>query len=205
MKNPATEKSALIIVDVQNDFCPDGALPVARGDEVVAPLNKLIEAVAKTGQPIVYSRDWHPVMTRHFKQYGGLWPVHCVQYTAGAEFHSALKVSQDAIIVSKGMDNKDDGYSAFEGNILADGGKTLAEYLREQGATELYIGGLATDYCVKATVLDALKLGFVVHLLLDACRAVDVNSGDGDKAVEEMYLAGASIDAVWWVVVNGQL
>lgn len=202
MKN---EKGVLIIVDVQNDFCPGGALPVARGDEVVAPLNQLIEAVIKTGQPIVYSRDWHPVTTCHFKQYGGLWPAHCVQYTEGAKFHPALKVPQDAIIVSKGMDNRDDGYSAFEGKILTDGDKTLEQYLQEYGATDLYIGGLATDYCVKATVLDARKLGFRVHLLLDACRAVDVNAGDGDKAVEEMYRAGASIDAVWLGVIHGQL
>jgi len=199
------EKGALIIVDVQNDFCPGGALPVAHGDEIVARLNKLIEAVARAGQPIVYSRDWHPVMTCHFRQYGGFWPAHCLQYTSGAEFHPALKVPQDAVIVSKGMDNKDDGYSAFEGRILADGDKTLEEYLREQGVTDLCVGGLATDYCVKATVLDAQKLGFRVHLLLDACRAVDVNSGDGDKAVEEMYRAGASIDAVWWWILNGHL
>jgi nicotinamidase/pyrazinamidase len=181
----AHEKQALIVVDVQNDFCPGGTLPVARGDEVVAPLNKLIEEFLDEGQPVFKSRDWHPVTTKHFQKYGGTWPVHCVQNTEGAEFHQALKADPRIRIISKGLGDKD-CYSAFDET-------DLAQQLGDQGIEVLLVGGLATDYCVKNTVLDGLKEGFKVKAVEAAMRAVNINPGDGEKAIEEMRQAGAEI------------
>ncbi|HEX8685937.1 MAG TPA: isochorismatase family protein, partial [Pyrinomonadaceae bacterium] len=138
---------ALIVVDVQNDFCPGGSLAVERGDEVVAPLNRLIEEFLRRGEPVYKSRDWHPARTKHFSAYGGTWPAHCVQGTRGAEFHEDLSRDPRVRVVSKGLGDED-SYSAFDGT-------TLAEDLRRQGIREVWVGGLATDYCVKNTVLDA--------------------------------------------------
>jgi nicotinamidase/pyrazinamidase len=184
---------ALLIVDVQNDFCPGGALAVKDGDAVVPPLNKMIEHARKNNWLVIASRDWHPPVTKHFKNYGGLWPAHCVQNTPGAEFHPDLRI-QGAAIISKGVKADADDYSAFDGRTITE--KSLAEFLKERNIEELYVGGLATDYCVKASVLDALKRGFKTHFLIDACRAVNINSGDGAKAVEEMRQAGAVISSV---------
>ena len=182
---PSNNKQALIVVDVQNDFCPEGALAVAHGDEVVAPLNKLIHHFLQRGDPVYKSRDWHPPKTKHFKAYGGTWPVHCVQGTPGAEFHPALKDDPRIQIISKGLGDKD-CYSAFDGT-------DLSAQLRQQGVEEVWVGGLATDYCVKNTVLDALKEGFAVKALKNAMRPVELNPGDGDRAIEEMSAAGAEI------------
>ncbi|HEY3039903.1 MAG TPA: nicotinamidase [Pyrinomonadaceae bacterium] len=176
---------ALIVVDVQNDFCPGGKLAVAEGDEVVAPLNKLIEEFLERGEPVFKSRDWHPEKTKHFAAYGGTWPVHCVQNTKGAEFHPELLDDMHIRVVSKGLGDED-SYSAFDGT-------DLALQLHRLGVEEVWIGGLATDYCVKNTVLDALKEGFRVKALGNAMRAVDVNPGDGARALEEMAKAGAEI------------
>lgn len=181
----ANKTRALIVVDVQNDFCPGGALAVAAGDEVVAPLNKLIQEFLERGEPVFKSRDWHPEKTKHFSAYGGTWPVHCVQNTKGAEFHPQLIDDIHIRTVSKGMGDED-SYSAFDGT-------DLALQLRRLGVEEVWVGGLATDYCVKNTVLDALKEGFQVKALEDAMRAVDVNPGDGEKAIEEMRAAGARV------------
>jgi nicotinamidase/pyrazinamidase len=179
-------KKALIVVDVQNDFCPGGSLAVANGDEVVVPLNQLIKDFLDRGEPVYKTRDWHPAQTKHFQIYGGVWPVHCVQGTHGAEFHRDLSNDPRINVISKGIDESADGYSGFDGT-------NLAELLREEGVTEVWVGGLATDYCVKHTVLDALKEGFEVKALADAMRAVNINPDDGAKAIGEMRDAGAEI------------
>jgi nicotinamidase/pyrazinamidase len=177
------KKRALIVVDVQNDFCPGGSLAVAQGDEVVEPLNQLITEFLERGEPVFKTRDWHPPTTKHFADYGGTWPVHCVQNTKGAEFHPNLLDDIHIRVISKGLGDED-RYSAFDGT-------DLALQLERLGVKEVWIGGLATDYCVKNTVLDALKEGFSVKAVADAMRAVDLRSGDGARAVEEMRAAGA--------------
>ena len=176
---------ALVVVDVQNDFCPGGSLAVERGDEVVAPLNRLIAEFLRRGEPVYKSRDWHPPQTKHFAAYGGTWPVHCVQNTRGAEFHPDLSDDPRVQTVSKGTGDED-SYSAFDGT-------DLAEDLRRRGVREVWVGGLATDYCVKNTVLDALRQGFRVRAVRDAMRAVNLQPGDDQRAVEEMRAAGAEI------------
>lgn len=180
MKN---NKQALIVVDVQNDFCPNGALAVPQGDEVVGPLNKIIDEFLERGAPVYKTRDWHPPTTQHFEAYGGKWPVHCVQNTKGAEFHPALRDDSRINVVSKGLGDKD-SYSAFDET-------DLASQLHKQNVEEVVVGGLATDYCVKNTVLDALKNGFKVKALKDAMRAVDPE--DSERALDEMRAAGAEI------------
>ena len=182
MSNP---KQALIVVDVQNDFCPGGTLAVPHGDEVVEPLNRQIEKFLERGDPVYKSRDWHPPTTKHFAAFGGTWPVHCVQNTKGAEFHPALKDDPRIDVISKGLGDKD-CYSAFDET-------DLASKLRQQGVEEVVVGGLATDYCVKNTVLDALKHGFKVKALENAMRAVELQPGDGERAIDEMRAAGAEI------------
>jgi nicotinamidase/pyrazinamidase len=182
-------RDALVLVDVQNDFCPGGALAVPEGDRVVPVLNRYIARFRDAGAPIFASRDWHPARTKHFKAWGGVWPPHCVQGTEGAAFHAALAVPPDATVVSKGMDPESDAYSCFQAEDP--GGMPFAAALGEQGVQRLYVGGLATDYCVKATVLDALHEGFEVLVLSDAVRAVDVKPGDGETALAEMRDAGA--------------
>ena len=182
MANP---KQALIVVDVQNDFCPGGTLAVAHGDEVVAPLNQVIDEFLERGAPIYKSRDWHTPTTKHFSAYGGTWPVHCVQNTKGAEFHPALRDDPRIKVISKGLGDTD-CYSAFDET-------DLAAQLHDQAVDEVIIGGLATDYCVKNTVLDALKHGFKVKALKNAMRAVELQPGDGDRAIEEMRAAGADV------------
>lgn len=183
--------TALLIVDVQNDFCPGGALPVPEGDAVVVPLNALAEKVAREGGLVVASRDWHPRTTRHFAEFGGKWPVHCVQSTPGAEFHPDLRLPEGTVIVSKGTSEQDDGYSAFEGRT--DEGKTLQEVLSERGIRKVLVGGLATDYCVRASALDALQHGYEVYLLTDAIRGVNLQPDDSARAVAEMESAGAKL------------
>lgn len=180
---------ALIVVDVQNDFCPGGSLAVPEGDAVVPVLNEYMSRAADAGVPIFASRDWHPEHTRHFAAEGGPWPPHCVQGTPGAEFHPELRLPEGVAIVSKGMSTEDQGYSALEA-VLPDG-QSLLEALRARGVEHIYIGGLATDYCVRATTLDALKDGFITSVLVDASRAVDVQPGDGARALNEMLAAGA--------------
>jgi nicotinamidase/pyrazinamidase len=181
------ERRALVIVDVQNDFCPGGALPVTHGDEVVRPLNRLAEEFLLRGDLVFKSRDWHPAQTRHFAAYGGTWPVHCVQGTRGAEFHPALIDDPRIVVISKGMKDED-VYSAFDGT-------DLAAQLRRHGVEEIWVGGLATDYCVKQTVLDALREGFRVVAISNAMRAVELKPGDGRRALEEMQRAGATTTA----------
>lgn len=183
------DNDALLIVDVQNDFCPGGALPVSGGDQIVPVLNGYIDRFKKANLPIFASRDWHPEKTSHFNTYGGVWPPHCIRGTRGAEFHPDLRLSEDVVIISKGMDPEEDSYSGFQGTESR--GVGLAELLHQRGVKRLFVGGLATDYCVKFTVLDALRQGFKVVLIDDAIRGVDLKPGDSERAVEEMTQAGA--------------
>jgi nicotinamidase/pyrazinamidase len=184
-----TRASALLVIDVQNDFCPGGALAVENGDKVVEPLNRMAEWSARRGYPVYATRDWHPSDTKHFKAYGGAWPVHCVQGTAGAMFHPNLRLPDGATVVTTGDTRESEGYSAFEGHIPT--GSALLHNLKERGVNHLYVGGLATDYCVRHSVLDALKAGFGVTVLTDAVAGVEVNAGDSEKALAEMRAAGA--------------
>jgi nicotinamidase/pyrazinamidase len=185
---------ALLIVDFQNDFTPGGALPVEHGDEIAGPIN----AIADRFGFVVATRDWHPPEHGSFegvevdpdKWHGidppGIWPVHCVQGTPGAELHASLDRSKVDEVVDKAQDPFTQGYSSFHGG-------NLAEVLRDHGVDHVYVAGLATDYCVKNTVLDAEREGFEVTVVEDAIRGIDVKPGDSERAVEEMRRAGADI------------
>jgi len=178
------KKDALIIVDVQMDFCPGGALPVTEGDKVVPVLNDYIKTFSKAGALIVATRDWHPPNHLSFKEYGGIWPSHCIQGTDGAKFHPDLKLPRGTRIISKATVPEKEAYSGFDET-------GLGEMLKTMGVKRVFVGGLATDYCVKSTVLDAVKLGFETFLLEDAVRGVDVKPGDSERAIEEMLESGA--------------
>jgi nicotinamidase/pyrazinamidase len=182
---------ALLIVDVQNDFCPGGALPVRDGDQVVPVLRRAAQRFTAFGWPVYASRDWHPADSAHFAGQGGTWPVHCVQGSEGARLREDLELPSSAMIVTKGRARHDDGYSAIVGEVSGRG--SLLEDLQARRVTHLYVGGLATDYCVKHTVLDALDQGFAVTVLTDAIRPVDVQPGEGERALEEMMAAGARL------------
>jgi len=184
-------RDALVIIDVQNDFCPGGALPVTGGDQVVPALNRYIETFTRSNLPIIATRDWHPEKTKHFTGYGGLWPPHCIQGSKGAEFRADLALPADAVIVSSGTGPDEEGYSGFDGRD--DQGTSLADVLRKRGVERIFVGGLATDYCVKHTVLDGLKQGFKVTVLKDAIRGVNLKPDDSDRALAEMRQAGAEV------------
>ena len=175
---------ALLITDIQNDFLPGGALPVERGDEVIPVLNEYSRRFEEAGAPVFASKDWHPQNHMSFKKQGGPWPMHCVQDTKGAKFSSLLKLPKDAVVVFKATDPMRESYSVFDGT-------TFATELKERNVKRLFIGGLATDYCVLNTTLDARKLGYDVVVLMDAVRGIDVEPGDVDAAVERMLKAGA--------------
>jgi nicotinamidase/pyrazinamidase len=183
--------SALLVVDVQNDFCLGGSLAVKGGDQVVPVLNRIIDCFQKKPVTIIASRDWHPANSKHFKANGGLWPPHCVQNTAGAEFHPDLRLPPGTIVVSKGMRVDEDAYSAFDATT-ADG-RSLARLLNDLKIQHVFIGGLTTDYCVKTSTLDAIRAGFQVTVFIDATRAVNLQPGDAEKAVEAMRTAGAEL------------
>jgi nicotinamidase/pyrazinamidase len=178
---------ALLVVDVQNDFCPGGALPVPDGDAVVPALNRWIERTTRAGAPVFASRDWHPSGHASFRERGGPWPPHCVQGTRGAELRADLALPAGAVVVSKGASAERDAYSAFEGT-------DLAAQLRASGVRRLFVGGLALDYCVRASALDALEQGLEVVLLVRATRPVDAQPGDGARALAELRAAGALLD-----------
>lgn len=171
---------ALLIVDLQNDFCSGGALPAPKGDSIVPVINKLISKF----DFILASRDWHPEKTIHFEK----WPVHCVRETLGAAFHSALDTSEIDQIFLKGTGNKDDGYSAFEAT-----NESLVNYLKSNQIDELYVTGLVIEYCVKQTVLDALRYGFKTFVIKEAVEGIYQREEDVPNALEEMKAAGASI------------
>jgi nicotinamidase/pyrazinamidase len=175
---------ALIVVDVQNDFCPGGALAVPGGDQVLPPLRRAIALFREAHLPVVFTRDWHPPDHCSFQDHGGPWPVHCVAGTPGARFHPDLQPVPEGEIISKGTSPHQEAYSGFQGT-------DLAPRLRAAGVRRVLVGGLATDYCVKATVEDAIEEGFAAVVLTDAVRAVDVKPGDGNRALEELERAGA--------------
>lgn len=183
--------AALLIVDVQNDFCPDGALAIHEGDRVVEPLSRVAEKFAGACLPIFASRDWHPPVTGHFAGYGGRWPHHCVQGSHGAAFHPALRLPPGTMVVSKGSDPDSDAYSVFDGEC--EDGISLMEILGRLSIRHLYIGGLATDYCVRSSTLDAINSGFEVTVLTDAIAGVDLVAGDSDRALDEMRRAGVNL------------
>lgn len=180
---------ALLIVDMQNDFCPGGVLSVPDGDRIIPTVNKYIQLFQQKQLPLFFSRDWHPSETIHFQEKGGPWPPHCIQGTKGAEFHPDLKIPENAVILSKGMDPNLDSYSVFEAfdeDLLS-----FPELLRKQEITELFIGGMATDYCVRSTSLDALKQGLNIHVLVDAVKGIDpINS---NKTLEEIQSEGGDL------------
>ncbi len=182
-------RDALLLVDIQNDFTPGGALAVPEGDRIVPIANWYARLFERRGLPVFASRDWHPPKTTHFQEWGGLWPPHCVQGTRGAEFQPQLSLPADTVVVSKGMDPEQDAYSAFQAETA--GGTPLPEELRRRGVQRVFIGGLATDYCVLNTTLDALKQGFQVFLLEDAMKGIDLNAGDVHRALEQMEEHGA--------------
>ena len=178
------QQLALVVVDVQNDFCPGGALAVNRGDTIIPRINKVVRAFEGKGLPIFFTRDWHPTDHVSFRSRGGPWPPHCVMGTPGAEFHPALKRPEGSIVVSKGSLPNSEAYSGFQGT-------DLATRLRELGVREVVIGGLATEYCVKETALDAIKGGFEASILEDCIMGVEVHKGDSIRALQAMVKAGA--------------
>lgn len=187
-------ETALVVVDVQNDFAdPNGGLYVSDGEEVVPVVNAAIAAARSAGSHVAYTADWHPASTPHFAKDGGIWPVHCVGDTWGAEFHPNLIV--DGPVVRKGT-NGEDGYSGFtmkdpQGDTVTPTG--LRHQLDRWGITKVVVCGLATDYCVKATALDGVSAGYDVVLLADGVRSVDLSTGDGDRAIGELEAAGCRI------------
>lgn len=184
-------RAALLVVDVQNDFCAGGALAVPDGDRVVDPINRLLAAQAAAGAAIFATRDWHPAGSSHFSGRGGDWPVHCVAGTPGAAFHPRLRLPAATVVVSKGQAPDSDGYSAFDGTLPA--GETLERALAEHHVGRLIVGGLATDYCVRASVLDARARGLEVFVVRDAIAAVNLQAGDGAAALREMQASGAGL------------
>jgi nicotinamidase/pyrazinamidase len=189
-------RTALVVVDLQNDFAdPVGGLAVAGGDAIVPRVNEEIRAAAEAGALVVATQDWHPESTPHFAKDGGIWPVHCVAGTWGAELHPDFALPVDAPRVRKGS-NGEDGYSGFTMRDPATGEESPTELeglLRDRGVERVVVCGLATDYCVRATALDAARLGFDVTVLTDAIAAVDLQSDDGARALAEMGEAGVTL------------
>lgn len=191
--------SALLVVDMQIDFMPGGALSVPEGDAIIPRVNAYIAQFRMSGAPVYATRDWHPPVTKHFQAQGGLWPPHCVQGTPGAEFHPRLRLPEDVIILSKGMDPEEDAYSAYQARNLQED-RALDEYLEAHGIQHLYIAGLALDYCVKWTSLDAVRDGLGVTVLIDATRAVNLAPHDAEETIETLVRAGVhfeTIETLW--------
>ena len=179
-----TRQSALLVVDIQNDFCPGGALAVPGADQIIPLVNDYIGLFHRQGLPVIAGRDWHPLGHCSFKEQGGPWPIHCVQGSWGGQFHPALRLPPGCTIISKATNVAREAYSPFQDTPLAD-------RLRELGVTTIFIAGLATDYCVKNAVLDARTLGLRAIVLADAVRGIDATPGDTDRALQEMQEAGA--------------
>ncbi|HEY7547814.1 MAG TPA: bifunctional nicotinamidase/pyrazinamidase [Blastocatellia bacterium] len=183
------QNSALVLVDVQNDFCPGGALAVPEGDKIIPVINQLMPLF-----PLVFAtEDWHPSNHISFKERGGPWPPHCVQGTTGAQLHPGIDQTKIDLLFRKATTPDRDAYSGFEASD--EKGRSLDEALKQNGVKTIYVAGLATDYCVRATVLDGLKNGYEVVVVTDAMRAVEVNPGDGQRAIEEMRSRGARLVA----------
>jgi nicotinamidase/pyrazinamidase len=177
---------ALIITDIQKDFLPGGALPVAGGDEVIPVLNSYAKMFSNSKATVIASRDWHPPNHISFQEQGGPWPPHCVRETEGAKFSPLLKLPDDTEIVSKATDPSKEAYSVFDGT-------GLGERLKKVSVQRVFIGGLATDYCVVNSVEDSVKLGFKTFVLIDASRGIEANPGDIEKAYETMKKSGAEM------------
>ncbi|RTZ58088.1 MAG: nicotinamidase [Gammaproteobacteria bacterium] len=184
MRVKITPKDALILVDIQKDFLPGGALPVPEGDKVIEPANRYIEIFTKAKAPIFATRDWHPENHISFKEYGGLWPKHCVQNTEGAKFADSLKLPPEVFIINKGDRAEFDAYSGFQGTILEN-------LLRERGVKRIFVGGLATDYCVLNTVLGGLNLGFQVFWLSDASKGI---TPEGEQRARNQMLTEGAVE-----------
>ena len=180
-----TAHDALVIVDVQNDFCPGGSLAVATGNEVARTMTRAAAAFSQQGARVYATQDWHPAGHSSFLESGGPWPPHCVQGSHGAELHPELNLPDGHEIIKKGSDPAVDAYSGF---LDSD----LEQRLKAAGVTRVFVGGLATDYCVFNTVLDARRIGFETYLLSDAIGAVDMKPGDGERAIQQMLDAGAN-------------
>ena len=179
-------RTALVVVDVQRDFCDGGTLAVVGADALVPKINAVIDAFSRASLPIFFTRDWHPSNHISFKAQGGPWPPHCVRGSQGAAFHPRLKVPPKAVVIDKGIEPDSEAYSGFQGT-------DLAKRLKENNVDEMVIGGLTTDYCVKETVLDALDCGLTVSVLEDCVRGVDQRAGDSDQALREMAAKGARL------------
>lgn len=184
-----TVNTALLLIDVQNDFFPGGDLPTPEGDSIVGPVNRLIDMFQDESLPIYATRDWHPEDHCSFEEQGGEWPRHCVRNTEGAEFKPEIKLPKTATIISKAESPERDAYSGFDKT-------TLADRLREQDVKSLVVAGLATDVCVKYSVLDALDEGFDVTVVREAVSGVEAEPGDSERAIEEMKDKGAAIVSV---------
>jgi nicotinamidase/pyrazinamidase len=189
-------KAALLVVDVQNDFCPGGALAVPEGDSIVPKLNTVISAFEKAGLPVFFTRDWHPANHCSFREQGGVWPPHCVQGTKGAEIHGGLEQPPASVVISKGDRPDREAYSGFQGT-------DLAERLRRLGVDQVFVGGLTTEYCVRTTTEDALREGLAVRVVLDCVKGLEIHRGDSAAAIAEMKKAGASFTEA--SKVEGQL
>ena len=190
------ERTALVVVDLQNDFAdPAGSLSVAGGEEIVPLVNAHVREATEEGAIVVATQDWHPESTPHFAKDGGIWPVHCVGDTWGAELHPAFELPTDAPRVRKGT-NGEDGYSGFTMRDPENGEEMPTELealLRDRGIERVVVCGLATDYCVMATALDAVRLGFQTSLLTEAVAAVNLAEADGDQALDRMREAGVAL------------
>lgn len=177
-----SQRDALIVVDPQNDFCPGGSLAVPEGDQIFGAVN----ATIRKFQHVLATQDWHPPEHKYFQAFGGPWPYHCLAGSIGAEFHANLDASRIQETIQKGTDPDLDGYSGFAGT-------DLAERLRRRGVQRVFVCGLATDYCVKATAIEAVENGFETYVLTDAIRPVEIEPGDGDRALQAMAEAGAHL------------
>jgi nicotinamidase/pyrazinamidase len=180
---------ALLIVDVQNDFCPGGLFSVPDGDIIIPMLNRYISTFAKNNSPILVSRDWHPSVTHHFSEYGGKWPPHCIANTWGAQFHKSLELPLMVTVISKGTRSDEDAYSAFQGTDEI--GRSLNDILYLKQIDTIAICGFATDYCIKYSTLHALTYGFKVLLLTDAIKGINLIQSDSIRSIDEMVTMGA--------------
>jgi nicotinamidase/pyrazinamidase len=179
---------SLVVVDVQRDFCPGGSLAVDRGDEIVPRLNRVIDAFIRAGLPIFFTRDWHPPDHCSFVGQGGKWPPHCVRGTPGADFHRDLEVPRGAVVIDKATEPDREAYSGFDGTDLAD-------RMKKTGVTEVFLGGLATDYCVKETALGALREGISVDLMLDCVKGVDLRKDDSERTIRLLAERGVTLSS----------
>jgi len=191
MSERLDDTSALLIVDMQNDFMPGGSLPIPDADKIIPMINKYIELFTYNELPIFASRDWHPPNHISFRQRGGVWPVHCVRHTYGAKFHPDLKIPRSTVVISKGTDPNREAYSAFDRTELAD-------RLDERGVKKIFVTGVATDYCVKSTVLDALRLGYEVIVLEDGIKGLNKSN----EAILEMKSKGAKLLRLEYLTVK---